>query len=417
MKWSGFGASGARRQTCYGQRGQSISAANVSAAKEWGTDAAHGPAGGSVEDSKGRFLIKSDIARRLQAENPDRTENEIESVIAECFGSITTHLATNGRVELRGFGSFSTCYRAPWAGRTPLRSFEVERKRSPIFRCSKVLLERLNETFLETVAESVPTPNVRNRDGRQACACGSLDLPGRLISGEVAMNLFRFALVGALLTSVSPAMAAITVSAANIGDPIIYRYAGFETPDGSGGTIGGLAAQTTFTLSSIANGVFTFNYSVDNISHGQVTGSRVSVFGFTTSGAVDSQTTVSGATFDRIGHDSNVANLTGSDDGRVCFRAGGGGAQCTGGGGDGVAISDDPATGTFSLTYAPGTTSITLDRFFVRYQSITGVPGITSATGSGVFGAAVPEPASWALMIGGFGLTGAALRRRKLALA
>ncbi len=30
---------------------------------------------------------------------------------------------------------------------------------------------------------------------------------------------------------------------------------------------------------------------------------------------------------------------------------------------------------------------------------------------------AVPEPATWALMIGGFGLTGAVLRRRRLALA
>lgn len=31
--------------------------------------------------------------------------------------------------------------------------------------------------------------------------------------------------------------------------------------------------------------------------------------------------------------------------------------------------------------------------------------------------AAVPEPASWALMIAGFGLTGAALRRRRIAVA
>ena len=31
--------------------------------------------------------------------------------------------------------------------------------------------------------------------------------------------------------------------------------------------------------------------------------------------------------------------------------------------------------------------------------------------------AAVPEPASWAMMIAGFGLTGAALRRRRIAVA
>jgi hypothetical protein len=35
----------------------------------------------------------------------------------------------------------------------------------------------------------------------------------------------------------------------------------------------------------------------------------------------------------------------------------------------------------------------------------------------GVGAGGVPEPASWALMIGGFGLAGAALRRRKALVA
>lgn len=36
-----------------------------------------------------------------------------------------------------------------------------------------------------------------------------------------------------------------------------------------------------------------------------------------------------------------------------------------------------------------------------------------TASGSGTFGAAVPEPATWALMLGGFALAGAASRRRR----
>ena len=40
-----------------------------------------------------------------------------------------------------------------------------------------------------------------------------------------------------------------------------------------------------------------------------------------------------------------------------------------------------------------------------------------SVTTSGVHTAPVPEPATWALMIMGFGLTGAMLRRRRATLA
>ena len=40
-----------------------------------------------------------------------------------------------------------------------------------------------------------------------------------------------------------------------------------------------------------------------------------------------------------------------------------------------------------------------------------------AATGAVNVGGAVPEPATWALMIGGFGLAGAALRRRRTAVA
>ena len=50
------------------------------------------------------------------------------------------------------------------------------------------------------------------------------------------------------------------------------------------------------------------------------------------------------------------------------------------------------------------------DISFVRFnEEYIGVRNITT-TG---FGAAVPEPASWAMLIAGFGLTGAAMRRRR----
>lgn len=50
---------------------------------------------------------------------------------------------------------------------------------------------------------------------------------------------------------------------------------------------------------------------------------------------------------------------------------------------------------------------------------LTGGPGSLTFTGTVTYDAAatVPEPASWALLIGGFALTGAAMRRRSAALA
>jgi PEP-CTERM motif len=45
------------------------------------------------------------------------------------------------------------------------------------------------------------------------------------------------------------------------------------------------------------------------------------------------------------------------------------------------------------------------------------VYGLDELRVSGVSGGAVPEPASWALMIGGFGMAGAMLRRRRAGLA
>jgi hypothetical protein len=88
----------------------------------------------------------------------------------------------------------------------------------------------------------------------------------------------------------------------------------------------------------------------------------------------------------------------------------------------GLDIHGNPiTTETFTLTGAPGLTTITLGSAFTNIAEFqwTGSAQIDNlVVNDARVTAGVPEPASWALMIAGFGLAGAALRQRKrLAMA
>lgn len=78
-----------------------------------------------------------------------------------------------------------------------------------------------------------------------------------------------------------------------------------------------------------------------------------------------------------------------------------------------VTVPGDPSSAFFGVTSSTPITSIS---FTLDNGEIDFLNGFTTATS---LASAAPEPGSWALMIGGFGATGWALRRkrRKLALA
>ena len=73
-------------------------------------------------------------------------QREIEGVVAALFDSITDQLAQGGRVELRGFGAFSTRSRDARVGRNPRTgaAVDVSAKRVPYFKPGKEMRERLN---------------------------------------------------------------------------------------------------------------------------------------------------------------------------------------------------------------------------------------------------------------------------------
>ena len=67
-------------------------------------------------------------------------------MVAAFFDSITEQLQQGGRVELRGFGAFSTREREARKGRNPRTgdTVDVSAKRVPYFKPGKEMRERLN---------------------------------------------------------------------------------------------------------------------------------------------------------------------------------------------------------------------------------------------------------------------------------
>ncbi|EMD82874.1 Integration host factor beta subunit [Pacificimonas flava] len=78
--------------------------------------------------------------------HPHLSQKDAERVVATIFESIIDALAEGRRVELRGFGAFSTRAREARVGRNPRTGdqVDVEAKRVPHFKAGKELRERLN---------------------------------------------------------------------------------------------------------------------------------------------------------------------------------------------------------------------------------------------------------------------------------
>lgn len=94
----------------------------------------------------GDSMIRSELVQKLCTDFPDLTQREVENIVSALFDSITEQLAAGGRVELRGFGAFSTRERDARTGRNPRtgEAVAVKAKRVPYFKPGKDMRERLN---------------------------------------------------------------------------------------------------------------------------------------------------------------------------------------------------------------------------------------------------------------------------------
>ncbi len=209
-------------------------------------------------------------------------------------------------------------------------------------------------------------------------------------------------LVVASAASSAQAAVVLSWSAADIG---LGQTANFNGRDPS--VIAGLTSNVTYTLSSIGNAgkTWTFSYSVKNNSSSPVTASRVSGFGFNTNPDVVSASAT--GVYTHTARNGNVPILGTKE---VCIT----GNNCAGGASAGV-TKGNTGVGTFSLTFATAPTLLKLSDLYVRYQSINTnrIQGGSAVGEAQTPTAGVPEPATWAMMIAGFGLVGASLRRRR----
>jgi len=91
-------------------------------------------------------MIRSELLQAIAADNPDLRPEEVEQVVTIFFDEIGKRLAEGGRVELRGFGAFSTRGRDARQGRNPRtgEAVDVPAKRVPYFKPGKEMRERLN---------------------------------------------------------------------------------------------------------------------------------------------------------------------------------------------------------------------------------------------------------------------------------
>jgi len=90
-------------------------------------------------------MKKSDIIALLSEKEGLRGKEAFE-IVNGIFDGFTQTLREGGRIEIRGFGSFSVRRYSPYRGKNPKtgQRVEVGPKRLPYFKVGKELRERVN---------------------------------------------------------------------------------------------------------------------------------------------------------------------------------------------------------------------------------------------------------------------------------
>ncbi|MER2267649.1 integration host factor subunit beta [Methylobacterium oxalidis] len=100
-------------------------------------------------------MVRSELVLRLAAQNPHLHEKECEAVVSAILGRIQEALAAGDRVEIRGFGAFSTKTMRARQGRNPKtgESVPVTEKKALNFKPGKEMRQRLNSDTPDALPE------------------------------------------------------------------------------------------------------------------------------------------------------------------------------------------------------------------------------------------------------------------------
>jgi integration host factor subunit beta len=93
-------------------------------------------------------MIKSELIAILAEKNPHLYLRDVERIVTTIFSEISEAMARGDRVELRGFGAFSTKERSARIGRNPRTgdAVQVEKKYVPYFKCGNQVRERVTDS-------------------------------------------------------------------------------------------------------------------------------------------------------------------------------------------------------------------------------------------------------------------------------
>lgn len=99
-----------------------------------------------------KTLTKSELIDSMASKQDQLSVKDVELAVKTMIDTMADVLAHGGRIEIRGFGSFSLHYRAPRVGRNPKTGDTVALtgKYVPHFKPGKELRDRVNQESLDT---------------------------------------------------------------------------------------------------------------------------------------------------------------------------------------------------------------------------------------------------------------------------